>query len=249
MSAPTTTPSLTLEDFFATTLSSGISASDTVIPVNAAPTSSEGFLVLDQNNSTKEVIYYTSKDASTVTCPSVALGRGQGGTTAVSHSSGATVKMNMVSQYFKEIQNGHAMGLASIGPDKLNTGAAPALVSTSEPTTSSSYGDLTTTTDSVTVVIGANGIAIVNISALGANAASGGQVLMGFAISGATTQAASDAFSAKINSAAGGQSWSLNGTFVLTGLIPGITTFKAKYKSDGTNAATFSNRRIAVVPL
>jgi hypothetical protein len=108
MSAPTTTSSLTMQDFFSTTLSSGITALDTVIPLNAVPNGTEGFLVIDQDNSAREIIYYSTKGGSSVTCPSAATGRGQGGTTVGTHLAGATVKLNVVSQYWKELQNGNA---------------------------------------------------------------------------------------------------------------------------------------------
>jgi hypothetical protein len=141
------------------------------------------------------------------------------------------------------------LAATSVTPSKLGTGAAAASVATSESTTSSSYVDLTTTTDTVTVTIGANGLALVSIYALSSNAASGGNWLVGFAISGATTQAAADNFALKGFSAVGTQSYSPSAVFLLTGLGAGSTTFKMKYKSDGTNASSFANRRIAVVPL
>jgi len=104
-----------MQSYFSTTLSSSIVAGDTVIPLNAVPTGTEGFLVIDQNNASVEVIYYNSKGASSVTCPSAASGRGQGGTTAGSHSSGATVKMNFVDQYWSELQNGNAISKVPMG--------------------------------------------------------------------------------------------------------------------------------------
>ena len=72
---------------------------------------------------------------------------------------------------------------------------------------------------------------------------------MGFAISGATTRAASDtqAFSVR-----GRQPGSLaaqgSATFYVTGLTAGSTTFTAKYDVTG-GTGTFVNRTIIVVPL
>ncbi len=109
MADPTLTSNLTAQDFFSTTLSAGISDTDTVIPLNAVPNGTEGFLVIDQDNSSKEIIFYSSKGASSVTCPAASTGRGQGGTTAVSHSSGATVKLNVVSQYWLALRNAAAL--------------------------------------------------------------------------------------------------------------------------------------------
>lgn len=101
------TNNLTFENFFSTTLSSTITASDTVIYLNALPSGSEGYLVIEPDSTTnKEIIYYTSKGVNFVTCPSVADGRGVGGTTAQSHSSGATVQMNTTAEMLEDIQGG-----------------------------------------------------------------------------------------------------------------------------------------------
>lgn len=95
------------QNFFSTTLASTITASDTVIYLNSLPTPSEGFLVIEPDSTTgREVIYYTSKGVNYVTCPSVASGRGVGGTTAASHSSGSTVQMNVVAEDLRGIQSG-----------------------------------------------------------------------------------------------------------------------------------------------
>ena len=163
MSAPTTTPTLSAQDFFSTTLSSSITASDTVIPLNAVPTGTEGFLTIDQDTASKEIIYFNTKGASSVTCPSAALGRGQGGTTAVSHSSGATVKMNLVSQYLTEIQNGHALAANAITADKLATSAITlgyAQATSTFTTTSATAVQVTSLTASVTIPAGGRKVKI-----------------------------------------------------------------------------------------
>lgn len=163
MSAPTTTKSLTMQDFFSTTLSGAIAASDTVIPLNAVPTGTEGFLVIDQDNSSKEIIYYNTKGGSSVTVPNVATGRGQGGTTAVSHLSGATVKMNVVSQYLTEIQNGNALGDNAIGARSLATSAITlgyAQITSSFSTASTSAVQVTGLTVTVTIPAGGRRVKI-----------------------------------------------------------------------------------------
>lgn len=105
-----TTPSVGFQDFFSTTLSGNISATDTVITLTSAPTPSEGFLVIAANSTTaKEIIYYTSKSSSSVTCPSVAAGRGVGGTSAQSHNLGDTVQMNTVGEMFASLQDSSAV--------------------------------------------------------------------------------------------------------------------------------------------
>lgn len=133
---------------------------------------------------------------------------------------------------------------ATITADKLATGAASATVLTSETTTSTSYVTLTTTTDRVTVTVGANGLLLVSIycglSNSGANFSG-----MSFSLSGANTQAASDTFAIAAN---GTNVVRLGASFLLTGLTPGSTIVFAGY-SVNSGTGTFVNRRITAVPL
>lgn len=125
------TPNLGFQNFFTTTLASGITASDTTIYLNSLPTPSEGYLVIEPDSSTnKEIIYYTSKGANFVTLPSLAAGRGVGGTSAVSHSSGVTVQMNVVAEHFEALQDGTAFAVGGIGASAYADGWAPILGST-----------------------------------------------------------------------------------------------------------------------
>lgn len=102
---------------FSTTLTSGITSTDTTIPLNALPTPSEGFLVIEPDSSTNwEVIYYTSKTGSAVVCTSVANGRGVDDSTAISHSQGATVRMDSTAGMFEVLKNASA-----ITDDTINT--------------------------------------------------------------------------------------------------------------------------------
>lgn len=121
--AQTATPNLGWQNKFSTTLSSGITASDTTIPLTALPTPSEGFLVIEPDSSTAwEVIYYTSKTGSAVICPSAAAGRGQDDSTAQSHSSGATVRMDTTAGMFEVLQNGSALNAGALGSSPFATG-------------------------------------------------------------------------------------------------------------------------------
>lgn len=122
------TPNLSFQNFFTTTLASGITASDTTIYLNSLPTGSEGYLVIEPDSATnKEIIYFTSKGANFVTLPSVAAGRGVGGTSAVSHSSGVTVQMNVVAEHFKALQDGTAFAVGGIGASAYADGWTPIL--------------------------------------------------------------------------------------------------------------------------
>lgn len=93
------------QSFYQTQLTSSISDTDLVIPVDNPPIPSEGFLVIEGTVEAKrEIIYYTSKDGTSVTCPSGAgNGRGYDGTTAVSHLQGAAVVMAPVGAMFDQL--------------------------------------------------------------------------------------------------------------------------------------------------
>lgn len=118
------TSNLGFQNKFTTTLSAGISASDTTISLTTLPTPTEGYLILEPDSSTSwEEIYYTSKTGSAVVCPNVGTGRGVGGSTAASHSSGATVRMDSSAEMFIALQNGTGLATNAITADKLATSA------------------------------------------------------------------------------------------------------------------------------
>jgi hypothetical protein len=126
-----------------------------------------------------------------------------------------------------------------------------AFVATSETSTTTSFVQLATTTDAVTVTIGTNGMALVAISAvISTSAASGQGALMGFAVSGANTIAASQSQAiGQINQQVVNCSVHYGGTFLLTGLTPGSTTIGARYLVLGSATGTWLNRSIGVVTL
>ena len=128
------------------------------------------------------------------------------------------------------------------------TGPAGAYVVTSETTTSSTYTDLVTTTDQVTVNIGSSGMVIVFLSATISNNTVADAAFMSFAVSGANTVAATDDFSLLTTEASSAQQGA-GVPFLLTGLTAGATTFKAKYRVAGGGTGQFIRRRIAAIPL
>lgn len=140
---------------------------------------------------------------------------------------------------------------ASVTSNKLATGAATALVATSQTATSTSYGDLATTGPAVTVTIGANGLALVCLSASMTNSSAGGDgALTSFAISGATTMAAGTSpyilfYQTWTTSSLG----EFGATWLVTGLTPGSTTFTVKYAAFSGGTAGWKDRSISVVPL
>ena len=93
------------QSFYQSQLTSDISDTDLIIPLDEVPIPSEGFLVIESTVEAKrEIIYYTSKDGTSVTVPSGAgNGRGYDGTTAVSHLQGADVIMAPVGVMFEEL--------------------------------------------------------------------------------------------------------------------------------------------------
>lgn len=135
---------------------------------------------------------------------------------------------------------------ASVTPDKLATGATTATVATSETTTSTSYTDLSTSGPAVTVTIGANGLALVMVNTQMGNNNASGFASMSFAVSGANTQAAADAFAVFTGNQVTNRASSV---FLLTGLNSGSTTFTSKYAALVAGTSTFLGRKITVIPL
>lgn len=90
------------QNFFEAQLDSDITDTDTDIPMNSVPTPSEGVLVLDYDVPAKrEIIFYNSKTASKV----VATQRGFDSTSAVSHTSGAKVRMAPIAAFMKYVKD------------------------------------------------------------------------------------------------------------------------------------------------
>lgn len=142
---------------------------------------------------------------------------------------------------------------SAVTPSKLATGATAATVATSETTTSTSYADLATTTDSVTVTIGANGLAFVSLLAQMSDSVTNAFTWVSFTASGTNTISALDANAVMLQNSGGGVGAQVGAVIPLTGLTVGSTTFKMKYKvqtgGGGAGTGTFSNRKIGVIPL
>lgn len=123
--------------------------------------------------------------------------------------------------------------------------AATATVATQETTSSSAYTDLATTTDQVTVTVGASGVVQVVITAWIKGSTVDGDIYASFTASGANVLAADDLRSLNISTPSGGGHQS-SAVFVLTGMSPGSTTFKMKYKA-ATGTGTFHSRTISAI--
>jgi len=108
-------------NFYESTLSGPISATDLVIPINTPPSVTEGWLLLDYDvPSKREFIYFTSKTGSNVTVPSLAVGRGRDGTTAIAHTQNAKVRMNVSAGMLKDIVDGIAIVDGAVTASKID---------------------------------------------------------------------------------------------------------------------------------
>jgi hypothetical protein len=117
----------------------------------------------------------------------------------------------------------------------------------SESTNSGTYVDLTTTTDTVAVIVGASGLVLVTLYAYLTNASTGATSYVSFAASGANAISANDNRAIWCRPWTGGEQRAVGASFVLAGLTPGLTTFKMKYRADGGQNGTFNNRRIGAI--
>ncbi len=136
-------------------------------------------------------------------------------------------------------------GIVKSNGEQVHVGTpATSSVSTSQTTTSTSYTDLATSGPAVTVTIGNSGMALVCLrTQVKINTAA--FALMGYAVSGASTVAASD------SKAVGNVNTSeivVSSVVLETGLTPGSNTFTSKYRVSA-NTGTFQNRSITVIPL
>ena len=130
-----------------------------------------------------------------------------------------------------------------VTPNELDLDPADSFVFTDQTTTSTTYADLATA-QSVTVNIGANGLALVLWSGGIYNVAA--QKYIGVAVSGANTVAASDNEAIRQDAAAFGGTQGRAKLF--TGLNAGSTTFALKFRT-ASGTANFFSRRITVIPL
>jgi hypothetical protein len=131
--------------------------------------------------------------------------------------------------------------------------AASAYVATAETTTSTTYTDLATVTDTVTVTIGATGRVLVGIKTELINNTANAWTYATFAASGANTIAAADKYSVKYQAYGANAANAIGAPFLITGLVAGSTTFKMKFRvqtgGGGSGTGQFVDRHIFAVPL
>lgn len=125
------------------------------------------------------------------------------------------------------------------------THSLAATVSTPETTTATSYADLATVGPTVTITsVGTTALVLFGCKAFTNSAVQIGHA-MSIAVSGATTNAASDAYAwqgTHDNSGFGNRGMS----FVQLTITPGANTYTAKYRLSAATSSTFQDRRIWV---
>jgi hypothetical protein len=125
--------------------------------------------------------------------------------------------------------------------------AVTAAVTTSDNTTSTSLTATLSTHSGPSVSLVTGQTCFVTLSCEAANGTTSDGALMAFAVSGATTIAATVAMAVGLQaSGAGGQVVYTGATFLVNELTPGVNTFTANYQATGGGTATFTNRRITV---
>jgi hypothetical protein len=131
-------------------------------------------------------------------------------------------------------------------PSGSSPASASATVSTTETTTSNTFTDLTTAGPAVTLTTGTKALVLINSTLY--KQASGSNAYVGFAVSGATTLAASNTTALNYVAAAYYDS-RLSVSHRITGLTAGSNTFTLKYRQNGGGTAEFANREIIVIDL
>lgn len=151
-----------------------------------------------------------------------------------------------------EITDGHptVTGMEDSGglPAALRTIALQVgAVAANEARGATAFGDLATAGPSVSITVGASGIAMVGIRATISTTSTNDGGSMGVALSGANTVGASDSLAWKplVNAAI----LRCSSVFPLTSLSPGLTTFTAKYRDliDTGTDVFFADRTIWAV--
>jgi len=123
---------------------------------------------------------------------------------------------------------------------------ANARVNTSQGTNSSTYTDLATAGPAVTLTTGTSVLVIVGAFINSGNNING---YMGYAISGATTTAASDTTAVHLRKGGSDEVNTTSSYASVVTVTAGSNTFTAKYKSAASTTSTFANRQIFVMSL
>jgi hypothetical protein len=141
---------------------------------------------------------------------------------------------------------GSASTLARSDHNHAFTAADNAVVDTAQTTSSATYGDLATVGPTVTLTVPASGKVLVVMSSLIDITDVNSVGVMALEMSSANTLAADDEFSF---SARGTVAIRCGISFLFEGLTPGSTQFRAKYRRTPAGTATFTHRKLGVIPI
>ena len=245
--------SVTLADYIDTSLAA---KTDTAMVQNAQTGVSYSFALADASKllttSNASPVSVTVTKQATVTWVTGTqlrvMNLGAGVTTLVA-DTGVTINGNKaLSQY----QGGTLIRTASDAwtflPNSSYPANASARVDTSQTTTSTTYTDLATVGPSVTVTTGTK--ALVMLAGQATNSlATANSADIAFAVSGATTIAASQENKIFMNQSTAGYGLQVGSSLILTGLTAGSNTFTLKYRATAAGTASFAYRVISVVDM
>jgi hypothetical protein len=122
-------PNLDFQNFYEETLSADLAAGAANVDVflSNLPVPTEGFLVIDPESSSREIIWYDSLGTGKVICHA-STGRGFDGTSAVFHPTGTKVIMAPIAEVMRLITNAGATLEANLTAGWLPLGDTPDLV-------------------------------------------------------------------------------------------------------------------------
>jgi hypothetical protein len=164
---------------------------------------------------------------------------------ATAASTPARLAVGATNGHILTVDSTASTGLAWAAAASSSPASATATVATSETTTSTSYTDLTTSGPAVTITTGTKALVIVSGKLSHSTSQSDRWASMSFAVSGASTVAASNDYAFEIPNVNPFQ-----GSFAYRiTLTAGSNIFTAKYKAQAGGTSTFSNRQITVIDL
>ena len=247
-----------VESGAAAALTSGLAAkTDTAMTQNAQTGSSYSYALADaskllsmSNASANTVLVTKQATVTWVTGTQLRVMNLGAGLTTLVADTGVTINGNKaLGQY----QGGTLIRTASdvwlFVPTVGVPTSATATVATSQNTSSVTYTDLATAGPAVTLVTGTKALVIFTCNLV--QGSNNGYAYASFAISGATTQAASDVYSLMAGPAtAGVQGPTIRASTaqIFTGLTAGSNTFTVKYRTN-INVSYFQDRNITVIDM
>jgi hypothetical protein len=111
------TSALSMQNWYASTLSQSCGSTDTTLYITVVPSISEGYLVIDPNNtSTREVVHFTSVGSGTISIPTTG-DRGLDGTSAQTHAQGTAVELHYTTSNYGRFGNvlvGGTLGVTGV---------------------------------------------------------------------------------------------------------------------------------------